>query len=92
MAGKPAPPIYQLAFEKLAELAQKPVGKDIVLAIGDGPETDIRGAAEFGLATVLIAGGISELGIDPEQLEADVGAMFPHAKIVRSMPGLAWSH
>lgn len=91
MAGKPAAPIYELAFKKLAELAQKPVGKDMVLAIGDGPETDIRGAAEFGLATVLIAGGISELGIDPEQLKADVRAKFPHAKIVRSLPELAWS-
>jgi HAD superfamily hydrolase (TIGR01459 family) len=91
MAGKPAPPIYELALEKLSELARKPVGKDSVLAIGDGPETDIRGAADFGLATVLIAGGISEAGIDPAELQASVRAALPHARIVRSLQELLWS-
>jgi HAD superfamily hydrolase (TIGR01459 family) len=91
MAGKPAAPIYELALQKLSEVARKPVGKERVLALGDGPETDIRGAADFGLATVLIAGGISEVGIDPEQLEAEVRAGLPHARIVRSLPELAWS-
>lgn len=90
MAGKPAAPIYELAVEKLSELARKSVGKDDILAIGDGPETDIKGAADFGLATVLIAGGISEVGVDPTQLQATVHTALPHARIVRSLPELAW--
>lgn len=90
MAGKPAAPIYELAFRKLSELARKPVGKDMVLTIGDGPETDIRGAADFGLVTTLIAGGISEIGVDPQALEAEVQLAVPHAQIVRSLPELMW--
>jgi HAD superfamily hydrolase (TIGR01459 family) len=91
IAGKPAAPIYDLALKKLTEFARKPVGKNEILAVGDGPETDIRGAADFGLTTVLIAGGISEVGIDPQALEASIRVGMPHAKIVRSLPELAWS-
>lgn len=59
MAGKPYRPIYELA----AEGAGISDPKDI-LAIGDGLNTDIRGANDFGADALLVVGGIhgEELG------------------------------
>src|SRR6185295_10694645 len=42
--GKPHPPIYATALARIAKLAGKPVAPESILAIGDGVETDIRGA------------------------------------------------
>lgn len=89
MAGKPYRPIYDLALARVAsERGVK--DKRSFLAIGDGPETDIKGAADFGLDVVLIAGGISEEGIDPQKLEAEIRAIVPEAHIVRTLPFLSW--
>ncbi len=90
MAGKPYRPIYDLALERVAERRGK-LDLSHILAIGDGPETDIKGAADYDLDVVLIAGGISEEGIDPAHLEADIRAIVPQVRIVRSLPYLAWS-
>jgi HAD superfamily hydrolase (TIGR01459 family) len=90
MAGKPYKPIYDLALAHVAE--RRPgTGKGDILAIGDGPETDIKGAADYGLDVVLIAGGISEQGVDPARLEAEIRRIVPQARIVRSLPYLSWS-
>ena len=90
MAGKPYKPIYDLALAHVAE--RRPgTGKGDILAIGDGPETDIKGAADYGLDVVLIAGGISEQGVDPARLEAEIHRIVPQARIVRSLPHLSWS-
>ncbi len=63
-----------------------------ILAIGDGPETDIKGAADYGLDIVLIiAGGISEEGADPSELEAEIRTRMPGARIIRTLPHLVWS-
>jgi HAD superfamily hydrolase (TIGR01459 family) len=90
MAGKPYGPIYDLALERVAE-RRRGIGRRDILAIGDGPETDIKGAADYGLDVVLIAGGISEAGIDPAHLEAETRNIVPGARIMRSLPHLAWS-
>lgn len=90
MAGKPYRPIYDQALDRVAAL-RGVTGKENFLAIGDGPETDIKGASDYGLDVVLIAGGISEEGIDPARLEADIRQNLPEARIVRSLPFLAWS-
>lgn len=58
-AGKPYQPIYDLALKIGAEKRGAVVGKDRVLAIGDGVATDIAGAAAFGIRSVFIASGIS---------------------------------
>ena len=89
MAGKPYGPIYDLALERVAQ-QRGPMGKQDILAIGDGPETDIKGAADYGLDVVLIAGGISEEGVDPARLEAEIREIVPQARITRTMPHLAW--
>jgi HAD superfamily hydrolase (TIGR01459 family) len=51
--GKPFPPIYEHALSR----AGNPP-KDEVLAVGDGLQTDILGAARMGFDTVFVAGGI----------------------------------
>lgn len=90
MAGKPHRPIYDLALARVAALRGQE-DKQRFLAIGDGPETDIKGAADYGLDVVLIAGGISEEGVDPARLEAEIRANLPGARIVRTLPFLSWS-
>lgn len=81
MAGKPFAPIYELALS----VAGQP--KDHVLAIGDGPETDVKGAADFGIPVVLVAGGINE---SPDGLEAEVRRLVPEATILRTVGELIW--
>ena len=89
--GKPYPGVYAPTLEKLGlENAAR------VLAIGDGIETDIRGARAVGLGTLLVTGGIlaDALGVDRlnplprEKLEAvcNSPALTPDAAI----PVLRW--
>ncbi|MFS4580588.1 TIGR01459 family HAD-type hydrolase [Phaeobacter sp. C3_T13_0] len=56
--GKPHPPIYDLARRRLAELGQDIADHDI-LAIGDGPHTDVSGAMGEGLDSLFITGGLA---------------------------------
>jgi HAD superfamily hydrolase (TIGR01459 family) len=91
MAGKPYRPIYDLALARVREI-RGPTPVSGILAIGDGPETDIKGAADYGLDTVLItAGGISEEGAEPAQIEAEIRRIVPGARIVRALPQLLWT-
>jgi HAD superfamily hydrolase (TIGR01459 family) len=91
MAGKPFRPIYDLAVRRVADLRRSPPPMRDLLAIGDGPETDVRGAADFGVDIVLIQGGISESAARPVDFEREVRARVPHASIIRTLPALAWS-
>jgi HAD superfamily hydrolase (TIGR01459 family) len=50
-AGKPYAPIYDLAFKKLS----KPFARGDLLAIGDGIDTDIKGASEQGIDAIYVA-------------------------------------
>ena len=90
MAGKPYEPIYDLALKKAAALAGKTIEKSKVLAIGDGPETDIRGAADYGIAAVLIADGVTDASDGLDATLARVEAIVPHAKIVKILHHLVW--
>src|SRR6185503_14307432 len=60
MAGKPYEPIYNLALQKAGAIAGRLIERSKVLAIGDGPETDIKGAADNGFDVVLIADGVTD--------------------------------
>jgi HAD superfamily hydrolase (TIGR01459 family) len=66
--GKPFPAIYQHALH----LAGDPP-KDEVLALGDGLQTDILGAARMGFDTVFVAGGIHAGESFPEDFAAKNG-------------------
>jgi HAD superfamily hydrolase (TIGR01459 family) len=90
MAGKPYHPIYELAHREAESLIGRTLPRSQILAIGDGPETDIRGAASYGMDAVLIAHGVSH-GRNPAELEREVRAAIPEANIIRSLSGLSWS-
>jgi HAD superfamily hydrolase (TIGR01459 family) len=57
-AGKPHAAIYDRAFEVLAAVAAGVIPRERVLAIGDGPATDLLGANRQGLDSLFIASGI----------------------------------
>ncbi|CAN5146385.1 TIGR01459 family HAD-type hydrolase [soil metagenome] len=58
VVGKPYAPIYEAALARIAELAGTPVDKSAVLAIGDGIDTDVRGAVAQGIDALFVTGGI----------------------------------
>ena len=90
MAGKPFAPIYELAMRQAAEISGRALHKKHVLAIGDGPETDIRGAADFGVRVVLIADGVTDASAGLEATQARIQMLVPEAKIIRTLRQLAW--
>lgn len=55
--GKPHPPIYDLARRRLAALDRIP--DDRILAIGDGPGTDMAGAIGEDLDVLFVTGGLA---------------------------------
>ena len=57
-AGKPHAAIYDHAFEVVDALAGRAIPRERILAIGDGPATDLLGANRQGLDAVFIASGI----------------------------------
>jgi ribonucleotide monophosphatase NagD (HAD superfamily) len=56
--GKPHPPIYDLARRRLTALGVEVSDSDI-LAIGDGPHTDISGAMGENIDSLFITGGLA---------------------------------
>ena len=90
MAGKPYAPIYELAMKQASEMAGRTLQKKDVLAIGDGPETDIRGAADFGLDVVLIADGVTDASAGLEATQARIQVLVPSAHIIKTQRHLAW--
>lgn len=72
--GKPHLPIYEMAGQKLAALAGKPLDRARILAIGDGPATDVLGGMRHGIDTLFIAGGLGAA-----QLLDESGAVRPAA-------------
>lgn len=81
MAGKPFAPIYDLAL-----LRAGITDKSKVVAIGDGPDTDVKGAMLNGLPVIFISGGIN-MGADPG---TEVKLKYPNADILSVMPELYW--
>jgi HAD superfamily hydrolase (TIGR01459 family) len=57
MAGKPHPPIYELADAEI-RARRGAVDKSRILAIGDGAATDGLGANRFGIDMLFVASGI----------------------------------
>jgi HAD superfamily hydrolase (TIGR01459 family) len=90
MAGKPYAPIYDLALHKAGAIAGREIERSKVLAIGDGPETDIKGAADNGFDVVLIADGVTDASDGLDATLARVQTIVPHAKIVKILHHLVW--
>lgn len=70
-AGKPYAPIYRLAIGALERALKRPLDIDKIVAIGDAFHTDIAGAANLGLDSVLITTGIHRFDLHG----ADLGAL-----------------
>lgn len=90
MAGKPYAPIYELARAKATAVRKALVDTAQILAIGDGPETDILGAANQGFACVYVSGGVRDHVEDLASEEADLRRKVPGVNIVRSVARLDW--
>jgi HAD superfamily hydrolase (TIGR01459 family) len=88
-AGKPHLPIYARTEAEIARLRGRPAARERVLCIGDGIDTDLKGAHAAGLRSVFIASPI----FVPNGLDAAVlGELFadrPFAPVA-AMPALAW--
>ena len=95
-AGKPYAPIYRMAIGLLEKAWGKPLGADRILAIGDAIHTDIAGAANMGLDSLLITQGIHRAELhgsssDALDLEAYKQFMQNHELVpVYRMNSLAW--
>jgi HAD superfamily hydrolase (TIGR01459 family) len=80
-AGKPHMPVYELALETIAQLAGSDVGKDEVLAVGDGINTDIAGAGNLGIDAVFVASALHAPAGGGEALDAPhLAELFTNAK------------
>ena len=88
-AGKPHTPIYDRTLREIARLKGRPVAKENILCIGDGVETDLKGAHNAGFRSVFIASPI----FLPDGLSAPaltkLFANRPFAPIA-ALPALAW--
>jgi HAD superfamily hydrolase (TIGR01459 family) len=100
IAGKPHVPIYDKALSLAARgLGRTPTSGE-VLAIGDGIETDMRGAAERGYDALFALDGIhaAELGVDLERFDPpqaarvarELAARLEGLSCVGIMPQLVW--
>lgn len=72
-AGKPHKPVYDAALATIARLAGRTIANARVLAIGDGVNTDIRGAAGVGVPSLFIA---SAIHVDGRLTKAKLEALF----------------
>jgi HAD superfamily hydrolase (TIGR01459 family) len=90
MAGKPHAPIYELAMRKARTFRPASTKPDI-LAIGDGPETDILGAANQGFPVVYVGGGVRDHAEDIASELGHIRELVPSANIVKAVHQLAWT-
>ena len=77
-AGKPYRPIYDLALSKINELAGRDISTAQILAIGDGINTDIKGAADAQIDPLFIPSGVhvGNLNPDARMSESDLADIF----------------
>jgi len=91
--GKPHPPIYTLARERLAAVAGE-TADTAILAIGDGVRTDIAGAIAEGLDSVFVASGLHVRDMDETDTldRAVIAALFADTprKPLAAMRRLRW--
>lgn len=91
--GKPDGAIYDLAFARIEELEGRKIERERVLAIGDGPATDVRGAMREGLDCLFIGGGIHGDAFDhPDDFIRAAHAILKReeAEAAFAAPALLW--
>jgi HAD superfamily hydrolase (TIGR01459 family) len=91
MAGKPHRPIYDQAMAELERLAGRTVDPRRVLCIGDGVNTDVRGAEQQGLDCLFLWGGVHAADLRQESDAPAAELLAKHETRARyAMPELAW--
>lgn len=85
--GKPHPPIYDLARRRLAALGAQ-VSDSEILAIGDGPHTDIAGGMGENIDSLFISGGLAEKETKTEY-QPDPDALAEYLKTEQITPQYA---
>lgn len=91
--GKPDEPIYAVARGRVDALAGRPIAPARILAIGDGPATDVLGASRQGMDALFIGGGIHGHKLaDPSRFIADATKLLAAAGVEAryAMSELAW--
>jgi HAD superfamily hydrolase (TIGR01459 family) len=80
-AGKPYPPIYDMALAKAESAGGRKIAPSRVLAIGDSVRTDLKGARTVGIDFLFVTSGIhaEELGSREEPDGAALLATFAAA-------------
>ena len=79
--GKPHPPIYDLARNRLRQIG-KDIADDRILAVGDGIFTDVTGGMGENIDTLFITGGLAkeETGTDRQPVAEKLDAMLATAQ------------
>lgn len=91
--GKPDEPIYRLAIEKAEAIVGRRIPPERVLAIGDGPATDVLGANRQGFDALFIGGGIHghAMGVGDAFLASAQKVLDADGVSAKwAMPELAW--
>lgn len=93
--GKPHTPVYAFVADTLRELTGRDIPRTKWLAIGDGLKTDIAGAVQAGVDSLLITGGIHESELanaDGTPDPAKIARIFAERKLksVAAMRRLLW--
>jgi len=57
--GKPHPPIYDLAYQRLIDITGREIPPKKIIGIGDGIHTDIQGAIGEDMDSLFITGGLA---------------------------------
>lgn len=91
LAGKPHPPIYDLAYARI-EALRGGTEKARILAIGDGPGTDIAGAQNEGLDALFIADGVVAHQMADGFSESTASALLAQEQLSAryAAPALIW--
>jgi len=88
--GKPHPPVYDLARRRLAALG---VAEDArILAIGDGVNTDVAGAAGEGIDALFVTGGLAADQFGPDVEAPDAEALDTWLAARQQAPQFAIGH
>ncbi|MBV9062268.1 MAG: TIGR01459 family HAD-type hydrolase, partial [Alphaproteobacteria bacterium] len=87
--GKPHQPIYDSALRLASRLAAREIRRP--LAIGDGADTDVKGANAAGIDALFIAQGVHAAHLGKLTAEG-LGQLFvvPEARPKAAMPTLVW--
>ena len=88
--GKPYPVVYQRAAAMLAEMCDRDSPR--VLAIGDGPKTDIPGAEAAGIDALFISGGLAGASGAKIDTAEDIAAVLAeeNTRAAYAMRHLIW--